>query len=215
MSDEHTKPYVLLGPGSTSMQNIPKPEGYQPSGESTMVEVDVCHGHITVRPFDKPCKVDVLWDLKTCSLLAFTSLLSDRHIEFEITRKVDAEDPDELVITWDRTAYDGNGYHVGCEVYTARCPIFPTATFGGPVSLPTGLDPWCTIPSMFTAEIVSAPKNTENYLPPDDDFVWQEFQTIIRDWDNDIPEAHFDRETRTWTLGDWTWTVGTEPLLYW
>lgn len=214
MSDSHDKPYVLVGPLS-SMQNIPKPEGHQPSGPTVMTEVEVCHGHAHVRPFDKPCKVDVLWDLKACSLMAFISLLSDRNVEFEITYAQGSSNPDELVITWDRMAMDEFGYHEGCELYSARCPILPTMTYGGPVSLPLGLDPWCLIPSMFSVIILQTPEASDTYCPPDDDFAWQEFNAILHNWDNDIPEAHFDQKTRTWTLGDWTWTVGTDPVLYW
>lgn len=223
MSDDKT-PYLLVGEsqnrmssGSSGMQNIPK-DNVDPAkgpGETVMVEMDVCKGKVSVVNIGKPILNNTLWNVSCCSLMAFLTLLQERNIEHEITYKEGSSDPAELVITWDRMAHDEMGYHEGYELFSAHCPIFAVSKIGGPIQLPYGLDPWCLMPTMFDPMLVSAPGERDSYMPPDQDFVFQEFEYLLRAWDNDLPLAEFDGQSRTWTLGGWSWHVGDESVRYW
>lgn len=224
------------------LQNVPKPLGVDPaargSEETVIVETDKSGGvlKITAMPIPAPTPAAVpellpkkrispvdntLWDLQGASLLAFVGLLEDRDITFELVG--DDKTPSHIVITWDRYAMDGYGHHVGYENYKATCPVFPTVLFGGRIRLPHGLDPWCLFPCMFNVEIVSYPDSMEleedarpidDYSPPDEDFAQQEFEVMLRNWDNDLPVATFDPCTRTWELAGREWKVSDPSVEY-
>lgn len=215
------------------LQNVPKPLGVDPaargSEKTVMVEMDKSGGVLTITTMPVPAPApaaipevlpkrsispvdNTLWDLEGASLLAFVGLLEDRDITFELVG--DDKTPSHIVITWDRYAMDEHGYHVGYENYKATCPVFPTEQFGGRIRLPHGLDPWCLFPCMFNVEIGECPEDRDGYMPPDEDFAQQEFEVMLRNWNNDLPVATFDPLTRTWELAGREWKVSDPSVEY-
>ena len=61
--------------------------------------------------------------------------------------------------------------------------------------------------------------NWEVYSHPDDDFLYNEMEsvfTLIMQYSiNDLPEAEFDSESRTWSLNERKYTVGNEKDEWW
>ena len=123
-----------------------------------------------------------------------------------------------------RFAMDGNGFHVGYETVTYKWIAYSKRELGI-AGLPYLLSSWVVNPNEYEiinkdlpdeeepihsddCEFKDDPDSFDNcdcaefwngYYPPDDDFFYQEIQSIL-DSTNWV-EAEFDPDTREWTLG--------------
>lgn len=136
--------------------------------------------------------------------------------------------PDEKPIGFDifvktsRYAMDGNGSHVGYEVITYRWKAYSKRELGI-AGIPYLLSAWVVNPNEFEIESRELPPDDipehdsdcefksedfcncmcaeffEGYFHPEDDFFYQEIQSILEscNW----AEAEFDSTTREWQLG--------------
>lgn len=123
-----------------------------------------------------------------------------------------------------RYAMDGNGFHVGYESITYQWKAYSKRelNIGG---LPYLLSSWVVNPNEYEIINKDLPDEEEpihdddcefknnpdsfddcdcaefwnGYYPPDDDFFYQEMESIL-EWANWV-EAEFDPDTRVWTLG--------------
>jgi len=130
-----------------------------------------------------------------------------------------------LVTPTSRFAMDGNGFHVGYETITYKWKAYSKRELG--ISgIPYLLSAWVINPNEFEIESKDLPMDEaepihsddcefkddpdsfdncdcaefwEGYCPPDDDFFYQEMESIL-EWANWV-EAEFDPDTREWTLG--------------
>ena len=127
-----------------------------------------------------------------------------------------------IYATTSRYAMDGNGSHVGYETITYRWKAYSKRELGI-TGLPYLLSSWVVNPNEFEIESRELPAEDipehdpecefkaedfcncecaeffEGYYPPDDDFFYQEIQSILEscNW----IEAEFNGDTREWTLG--------------
>lgn len=134
-----------------------------------------------------------------------------------------------IFVKTSRYAMDGNGYHVGYEVITYRWKAYSKRELGI-TGIPYLLSSWVVNPNEFEIESRELPAEDvpehdsdceykaddftncecaeffEGYWHPDDDFFYQEIQSILDSikWTN----AEFDSETREWTLGFTSFNVG-------
>ena len=127
-----------------------------------------------------------------------------------------------IFIKTSRYAMDGNGFHVGYETITYQWKAYSKRELGI-TGIPYLLSSWVVNPNEFEIESRELPCEDipehdpecefksecfdncdcadffEGYSRPDDDFFYQEIQSILDscNWTN----AEFDSETREWTLG--------------
>jgi hypothetical protein len=124
-----------------------------------------------------------------------------------------------------RMAMDGNGFHVGWESVTYKWKAYSKRELGI-AGLPYLLSSWVVNPNEFEIESKDLPDEEEpihnddcefkdddpdsfdncdcaefwnGYYPPDDDFFYQEIQSILES--TNWVEAEFNPDTREWTLG--------------
>jgi hypothetical protein len=129
-----------------------------------------------------------------------------------------------LVTPTSRFAMDGNGFHVGYETVTYKWKAYSKRelNIGG---LPYLLSSWVVNPNEFEIESKDLPDEEnpihnddcefkddpdsfdncdcaefwDGYYPPDDDFFYEEINSILES--TNWVEAEFDPDTREWTLG--------------
>jgi hypothetical protein len=130
----------------------------------------------------------------------------------------------EIFVETSRYAMDGNGYHVGYEDVTYKWKAQSKRELGI-AGIPYLLSSWVVNPNEFEIESMELPPDDipehdpecefkdnpdsfddcecaeffEGYYHPDDDFFYQEIQSILEscNW----VEAEFNSDTREWTLG--------------
>lgn len=161
-----------------------------------------------------------------------------------------------LQFTIHRYAMDGNGYHVGYEVFTTKFMLHSKSEFEVYQMAPYNLSEYFLFSHLYTIDIEPAEKEREytiddaiqylkdnygyddsdinelakrfgdydpdmilqtaydegmgegDYFPPDEDFANQEISHTIEQALNTLVDASFDSDTRTWTLGEYTYKVG-------
>ena len=128
----------------------------------------------------------------------------------------------EILVRTSRYAMDGNGFHVGYETITYKWIAYSKRELGI-TGVPYLLSAWVVNPNEFEIHLKDLPCEDvpehesdceykdddftncecaeffEGYWHPDDDFFYQEIQSILEscNW----VEAEFNSETREWTLG--------------
>lgn len=128
----------------------------------------------------------------------------------------------EIFVKTSRYAMDGNGSHVGYEVITYKWKAYSKRELGI-TGIPYLLSSWVVNPNEFEIESRELPAEDipehesdcefkgedfcncecaeffEGYWHPEDDFFYQEINSILEscNW----VEAEFNSETREWTLG--------------
>ena len=128
----------------------------------------------------------------------------------------------KVFVKTSRYAMDGNGFHVGYEVITYKWKAYSKRELGI-TGIPYLLSAWVVNPNEFDIESKDLPCEDvpehesdcefkdddftncecaeffEGYWHPEDDFFYQEINSILESckWTN----AEFDSETREWTLG--------------
>jgi len=127
---------------------------------------------------------------------------------------------------------NGNGFHVGYETITYRWKAYSKRELGI-TGIPYLLSSWVVNPNEYKVDHVELPPEDvpehdsdcefkdddeddfcncdcadmfEGYIHPDDDFLYQEMESILEscNW----VEAEFNSETREWTLGYTSFNVG-------
>lgn len=177
-----------------------------------------------------PILKNTVANAQAISLLATIVALEAMGAEYEIVKDcIDEKGAINLIVSWDREAYSDMGYHVGTEYYKATAPVFDSTLLGGVLRIPPKFDHHIIFFESFDIEIVAIPEENEgdpletdeenksisdSYCPPDDDFAYQEFQNLMRDFWNQLPVAEFNEETRTWAIGDREWTVSRYQFEY-
>lgn len=147
-------------------------------------------------------------------------------------------EPTHLCIKTGRYAMDQNGYYVGYEYYTARFQLFEKSSLAIR-GIPYNLSRYVVLPKLFDIEIEPATtepchcndhKLTEDinktekeiaedcynftnectcYIPPDEDFAYQEIQQVLEHCISSLIEAEYNPANGTWKLGDYEYKVGT------
>lgn len=127
-----------------------------------------------------------------------------------------------LNIEVSRYAMDGHGYGVGYEYFTISLPLHKKKDFGI-TGIPHALSPnFIFLSQMGSSEIdIKTPEvdgtdsfdsddeayDEGSYFPPDEDFAYHELEYLISMALDHLPEAEFDSETRTWSIGDHSWSL--------
>lgn len=129
----------------------------------------------------------------------------------ELNYNPDVRD-DRLYFYVSRYAMDGIGYHVGYEQYEGYLPIFQKSQFYI-AGLPTSIFPDVVFPSTLEiGDIESAVDEEEynkdldddsdgGYYGPDEDFAFSELEYALNEAIKNLPEAEFDKDTKTWSCG--------------
>lgn len=120
-------------------------------------------------------------------------------------------DEKSLSIIFSRYAMDENGYGVGTEYYTARFPIYNKRKVGCERGIINGIHEfdYCINPNDFKI-IIKAPSERENkgYYKPDEDFVFQWIEPMLKEIFDSVPNIEFNKEKRAWVVGDSTFYLG-------
>lgn len=126
--------------------------------------------------------------------------------------------PIYLCFLVEREAYNTNGFRVGTEEFTGSIRVFTRrelCLYGPPqnvfpyVVFPSTLDVYnLDAPDAEWEELSEEERNNEDiepeclYYPPDNDFAYQELAYVLHMCLKHLPEIEFDKETRTWSCGD-------------
>jgi hypothetical protein len=132
----------------------------------------------------------------------------------EMSNYDDVENDDEryLEVTMSEIAMNSDGYIEGDESVTIRAPLLKREFFGAIYGIPTKGEPFMVIPEMFDIVERNNPDPYDNsdeddmefhgYEPPEDDYWWQMWDAELTDAMNNLPDAKFNSETRTWEIGE-------------
>ena len=135
------------------------------------------------------------------SVKAFTSSAEGRISRYGNGLESVEMDEEKIILLCSRYEMDEMGGHVGYCDWKIIIPVWERKKF--PRSgFPMELDDKLCLPSEFDVEIVSHPTIDEGYYPPDEDFLYQEGDYIIGEILDNLPVAWFDKDTRTWSIGD-------------
>jgi len=160
-----------------------------------------------------------VWDaLAVHQSLQFSGLGLNTLAEFNLTEN-------RLEIFVDHYVMDPQGYGLGTFTSVFYFPLYPRRDFciGG---LPYNLSEYMVFPDTLELLENGYPESEEPpndydperdeymwYIKPDDSEVWDiHGEQILYEIEENLMDAVFDAQARTWTIGDVVWKIGDGPI---
>ena len=138
--------------------------------------------------------------IKAVDLLALKEALEGLVDEME---HINPDGPmSHLEIEVTRDAMDNDGYIIGTESFVGRVKLLDREIFGilDMELPPLSICRWVAIPSSLEVIKIDHPEERDGYCSSDDEFAYQELDSILKAAMDRLPEWDFDPVSKSWWL---------------